>query len=229
MTPRASCCSRLGQPWPPPRPRPISSARKPPTPPRRPAAPALPVAPALPADTTRDTVTGLLTHRAFQERLQTETERTARYGGALSLVLLDLDGFGAYNQAHGFPAGDDALLAVAQMLLSKVRSMDIVARFGADEFAVLLPETNRAGALIAAERFRSGVVGLPGDRAPLTASLSLATLAPDMSHPAALINQAKDALRLARTGGPGQIAQSDDADREVAATLSPKPRTRKAA
>jgi diguanylate cyclase (GGDEF)-like protein len=151
-----------------------------------------------------------LTHSKFQGLVHTEFERSARYHTPLSLVLIDLDQFDAYNQAVGYQAGDQALRNIADMLGTKVRTVDTIARFGPDEFAVLLPETNRAGAYIAAERFQAGIAGLPWMRRLLTASLSVTLLTPDVADAHAFIDRARQILRDTKVGGPGRIAVSDE-------------------
>lgn len=158
----------------------------------------------------RDSVTGLYTHGDFQEHIQSEFGRMARYHTPSSLVLIDVDDFGRYNEALGYRAGDQALRDIADLLNTKVRSVDIVARYGADEFAILLPETGRAGALIAAERFRAGIAGLAWDGKPLTASVSIAVLTPDLLHPQAFVAKAVAALRGSEGSGPNRTVCADD-------------------
>lgn len=92
-----------------------------------------------------DAVTGVWGHRSFQEHLRAEVERAARYHHSLSLIVLDLDNFGVYNQSLGFGSGDAALCSVAALVESKIRSVDVVARIGADEFAVICPRPARPG------------------------------------------------------------------------------------
>lgn len=104
-----------------------------------------------------DPLTGLLNRRYFQERLEEEIARSQRHGRSLSLMMLDIDGFKTYNDTFGHPSGDRLLKLVSDAIMSSVRSMDIVARYGGDEFLVLLPETEPARAAHIAERIRMEV------------------------------------------------------------------------
>ena len=102
----------------------------------------------------RDGLTNLHNHRFFQENLQREMARTQRYGHPLSLIMFDIDFFKDVNDAHGHPAGDQVLINLANAISSAVRPSDIVARYGGEEFTVILPETDRIGMKVFAERMR---------------------------------------------------------------------------
>jgi len=121
-----------------------------------------------------DPLTGLHNRRYLLEQLQVEMERARRYGVPLSLILLDLDHFKEYNDRYGHQAGDAALREVAWRILASVRRLDTVARFGGEEFAVLLPATELAGAIRTAERIRDQIAKMPFDYGPLTVSLGVA-------------------------------------------------------
>jgi diguanylate cyclase (GGDEF)-like protein len=107
--------------------------------------------------TITDSLTGLLNRRYLNERLKDEVARAERYGHNLSLLMLDLDGFKYCNDSMGHLFGDKMLKEIAETLLNTVRSMDIVARYGGDEFMVILPETAETLAIDIAERLRSNV------------------------------------------------------------------------
>ena len=107
-----------------------------------------------------DGLTGLYNHRYLHERLRQEIERAGRYGRELSLVMVDLDHFKAYNDAHGHPRGDEVLIAIAHALRQISRSSDVVARYGGEEFTMILPETPSDEALVLAERARRHVESL---------------------------------------------------------------------
>ena len=129
----------------------------------------------------RDGLTGLYTHRHFQERLRQECRRSQRYGTPLSLLMLDLDDFKAFNDQFGHQTGDEALREVGQILFAVTRrGVDLAARYGGEEFAVILPHTGAsdapleaaageddldaeppagAGALIVADRIRAAIAG----------------------------------------------------------------------
>lgn len=99
-----------------------------------------------------DPKTGAYNFRYFQERLEEEFARARRYGRPLGIGLVDLDGFKAVNDERGHLAGDQVLHAVTRMLRGNIRVMDILARFGGDEFAIILPDTQVAGAVRLAAR-----------------------------------------------------------------------------
>jgi len=107
--------------------------------------------------TITDPLTGLLNRRYLYERLKDELARSERHGHSLSLLMLDLDGFKYCNDVFGHPFGDKTLKTVAEVLLNTVRSMDIVSRFGGDEFMLILPETAESLAVDIAERLRGAV------------------------------------------------------------------------
>jgi len=92
-----------------------------------------------------DGLTGLANHRYFCRILEQETLRSKRYGHPFCVLMIDVDHFKAYNDLHGHPAGDRALRAVARTLASKVRDTDFVGRYGGEEFAIVLPETDLDG------------------------------------------------------------------------------------
>ena len=104
-----------------------------------------------------DHLTGLLNRRYFQERLEEEIARSSRHGRPLSLMMLDIDGFKIINDTLGHPVGDKLLKQVSDAIMDSVRTMDIVSRFGGDEFLVLLPETHPDRAAHIAERIRQAV------------------------------------------------------------------------
>ena len=107
-----------------------------------------------------DGLTGLANRRAFDEALSREWKRTLRRGSAISLLLLDLDHFKAFNDNYGHQVGDDCLRAVAATLSATLRDSDIAARYGGEELAVILPDTHSVAAEALAERFRAAVEAL---------------------------------------------------------------------
>jgi len=109
---------------------------------------------------TIDLKTRLYNHGFFQNRLIEEIKRAERYKTDLSLMMLDLDHFKDINDTYGHMIGDDVLVAVADALRRKVRECDIPARFGGEEFTVILPETDRDSSVIVAERLRSSIENL---------------------------------------------------------------------
>jgi diguanylate cyclase (GGDEF)-like protein len=113
----------------------------------------------------RDSLTGCLNHGAFQDRLRAEIARAARDGGSLAIALMDLNDFKAVNDTHGHLVGDALLRGVADALRASVRPYDQVARYGGDEFALLLPATDQEAARRVVDRALAAVAGVrvPGD------------------------------------------------------------------
>lgn len=124
-----------------------------------------------------DPLTALPNRTALLDRLQKELSRTRRYRRPLAVAIADLDGFKGYNDAYGHPAGDELLQALAQLFQAGRRSADLIARYGGDEFALLLPETDFAGAEVVTEHLRGVVASFPFPRRkPLF-------MKPDLTHP----------------------------------------------
>ncbi len=157
-----------------------------------------------------DPLTGLFNRRHFGRRLCEETKRAQRYGHAASVLCVDIDRLKAINDDFGHKAGDGALVAVGRALLDNVRTIDVVARIGGDEFAVLLPETSAAQASALSQRVLTEVAWQGDLRASgLAISIGIAELnsATDV-EPDDLLVAADDALYRAKAagGGDGHVA-----------------------
>jgi diguanylate cyclase (GGDEF)-like protein len=165
----------------------------------------------------KDEVTGLYNRRFFSIRLEEEMQRHRRFNHPVSVVLTDLDGFKAVNDELGHTVGDETLRDIAQILVKHSRGINVVARWGGDEFAVLLVETSRAGARLYADRIRQVVSAYPfshGKR--LTASFGLASLPDDdVSTSEDLLRTADEALYAAKRLGKNQVATSDSPEKVV--------------
>jgi diguanylate cyclase (GGDEF)-like protein len=128
-----------------------------------------------------DAVTGAMNHRAMRRRLGEEVARAQRTGSPLACLLLDLDDFKLVNDRHGHGAGDAVLKGVAQTLMGEFRAFDRVARYGGDEFVVILPETDLRQAAVAAERAIDRLSTLSiGEASRIGASIGVAQWRPSM-------------------------------------------------
>jgi len=133
---------------------------------------------------SQDSLTGLPIRSKLDSQLDEEMQRWERYRRPLALVILDIDEFSQINETYGRETGDEILTHVSTVIQQSIRTLDLAVRYGGKEFAILLPETNEIGALIAAERLRMELeeqIILPMVK-PITASFGVATLLPDESR-----------------------------------------------
>ncbi len=166
-----------------------------------------------------DALTGVANRRAFDEAIENEVVRVARYGHPLSLIFVDIDDFKLFNDTYGHPAGDVQLQEIAKILSSDVRLPDMVARYGGEEFVLLLPHTDKAGALNLAERIREAaeamaLQAMSGAEAELTMrksisgytlSIGVATLPDNAKTAAELVQSADWAVLEAKSSGKNQV------------------------
>ncbi len=161
-----------------------------------------------------DGLTGIPNRRQFDEFLAREWRRAVRSQLPLSLIMMDIDYFKAFNDCYGHLAGDDCLRQVAQVLATGARRpADLVARYGGEEFVCVLPETEWSGARLVAQQLGEKVEALriPHAASPvgdyLTLSLGVGTLTPDVGQPPTLlIEQADVQLYAAKQRGRNQVA-----------------------
>jgi diguanylate cyclase (GGDEF)-like protein len=158
---------------------------------------------------TTDGLTGLLNRRTFNAQLALRLREAQRYRRHLSLLLVDIDHFKKVNDTHGHPAGDAVLRGVAAIAASQARETDMVARYGGEELALVLPETDSAGARAIAERLRSAVASADHatDKGHLrvTISLGIATWPGDGAAAEELIEAADKALYRAKQAGRNRV------------------------
>jgi diguanylate cyclase (GGDEF)-like protein len=152
---------------------------------------------------TRDQLTGLRNRREFERVMVEEEERAQRFGHSLALMMVDIDHFKLVNDKHGHPVGDAVLREVAHRVAGQLRSVDRAMRFGGEELALVLVQTNRAGALEMARRVCTAVESEPvivGDNLALdmTVSAGVAELPVDAASGPALLNAADKALYAAK-------------------------------
>jgi diguanylate cyclase (GGDEF)-like protein/excisionase family DNA binding protein len=154
-----------------------------------------------------DGLTGLYNHRYFHERLSEEIDRCAERDTGLALLFVDLDDFRAFNERRGHSAGDNALRTVARLIEESVRHVDLVSRFGGEEFAAVLLDVSEDGALEVAERIRAGIVATefaPGGD-PLSVSIGVAVCPGDATFRDELIDKADWAMYLAKRRGRNKV------------------------
>jgi diguanylate cyclase (GGDEF)-like protein len=164
----------------------------------------------------KDEVTGLYNRRFFSVRLEEEMSRYRRFNHPVSLVLMDLDGFKAVNDEMGHVVGDETLRDIGQILIKHSRGINVVSRYGGDEFAVLLVETSKTGARVYADRIRQIIAGYPFSHGRgITASFGISSLPEDEATTSEdLIRAADDALYAAKRGGKNQVAGTPPPQKE---------------
>ena len=168
------------------------------------------------ARSIRDPLTGLYNRRYLDEFLERELRRCERHGTAVTLVMVDLDHFKAFNDQYGHDAGDAALIRIAETLQHVARETDVVCRYGGEEIAVVMPATDAEAARSGAERMRVAVAGVShlcpeGTTPPLTASFGLAAAPADAATTEALISAADSALYVAKRAGRDRVERADGA------------------
>lgn len=166
-----------------------------------------------------DGLTGIANRRYFDVALDRELRRAQRHGGELSLLLMDIDSFKAYNDHFGHQQGDTCLSAVAQALAGQLkRPADVAARYGGEEFAAILPDTSAEQARTVANAIREHVAALEMAHAPaavhpyVTLSIGVASFDKERTNePAALIEAADKALYTAKRTGRNRVVANGDA------------------
>ena len=155
--------------------------------------------------TIHDGLTGLLVRRHFLERLREEIGRAARHGTSLVFLMVDLDHFKEINDRYGHLVGDVVLREAAHLIQRSIREVDLVGRYGGEEFGVVLPEADRALGVQIADRIREALSRSPipayDERVIATVSVGVALYPEDASSVEALIEQAERAMYQAKAGG----------------------------
>jgi diguanylate cyclase (GGDEF)-like protein len=166
-----------------------------------------------------DGLTGLYNRQFFDSSMRRETKRAERYGLTFSLVLLDLDNFKVVNDHHGHQVGDEALSACSEIIRESLREIDVPCRYGGEEFAIILPETERAGAFIVSERIRSDVEErfrtqpIRNYKLDLSLSGGVAIYPIDSSSEEELLTMADQALYRSKRDGKNRITLHADEKR----------------
>jgi len=165
----------------------------------------------------KDEVTGLYNRRFFSLRLEEEISRFRRFNHPVSVVVLDVDGFKSVNDEFGHAVGDETLRDIAQILMKHSRGINVVSRYGGDEFAILLVETSKAGARLYADRIRQVIGGFPFSHGKcITASLGVASVPDDDAATAEdLFRAADEALYAAKRAGKNQVAAIEHPEKDT--------------
>jgi diguanylate cyclase (GGDEF)-like protein len=162
-----------------------------------------------------DELTGLYNLRHFQEALDGEIERSRRFNTDVGLAMLDIDDFKRVNDTYGHQQGDLVLIAVGRALRNLSRDIDVPTRYGGEEMAVILPQTDVAGAELLAERMRAAVEAIEierldgGGQLKVTASFGVASLPHTALDKDALIAEADAALYRAKRAGKNRVAHAE--------------------
>jgi len=167
-----------------------------------------------------DALTGVLSRRAILDALDAEVERAARYGRALSCIMLDLDHFKVFNDTFGHQFGDEILHRIAQVISRHCRTNDRLGRYGGEEFLIVLPETRMDAATVIAERMRLAVADTPAGTGEekVTLSLGVAEWRDGDGSASKLISRADLALFEAKAAGRNRVATraaTPQADEEI--------------
>lgn len=158
-----------------------------------------------------DTLTGLLNRRAFMNQLRAEFERAERYGGALTLIMLDLDHFKVVNDTHGHIVGDYVLRKFAGLILALKRKTDVAGRHGGEEFVMLMPETDIEGGKVLAQRLCKKAAEeeyhcSKGRAFAVTCSIGVAQYQESDEHVDGLLRRSDEALYKAKRAGRNCIS-----------------------
>ena len=158
-----------------------------------------------------DSLTGLYVRRYFIVKLQEELHRAERYNKGFSIVMADLDRFKNVNDSYGHTAGDRVLKRVATFLQKNIRDVDIISRYGGEEFVFLLPEADKEEAYTVSERLRKKLADLKFDDLPsITISLGIASYPDDSEDIDRLIKKADAALYTAKQSGRNKVVVYED-------------------
>jgi len=161
-----------------------------------------------------DMLTGLKNRRSFLESVETELDRSRRYGRPLALAMIDVDQFNDINDAHGHDTGDVVLQNIAFVCSEEFRSVDQVGRVGSKEFGVLFPELALEGALTACTRLqgriRRSAIPAVGSELACTISVGIANGGLEEDSAMRILKRAQTALYVAKSGGRDRISTADD-------------------
>lgn len=152
-----------------------------------------------------DALTGLLNRRYMEQRLTEEVKRSNRHGFPMSFLMLDVDHFKSYNDVFGHPAGDEALKLVGSVIKDTLRAADVAARFGGEEFSILLPQTMADEAAVIAERIRGNIEHTEFPHRRVTLSIGIASCSADLCSSENIVAAADKALYDAKRLGRNRV------------------------
>ncbi len=157
---------------------------------------------------TTDGLTGLVNHKTFYEILEKELLRSRRYGGQISLIMIDIDNLKAINDTHGHRAGDKVIKEISRRIRECIRQIDTAARYGGDEFAVVLPNTSLSDAIVVAQRMVDAVANSPitWQRQQIALSISVGLGQYDAeTRPEDIMSHSDQALYTAKQAGKNTV------------------------
>ncbi len=152
-----------------------------------------------------DALTGLLNRRYIEARLSEEVKRSNRHGFPMSFMMIDVDHFKSYNDQYGHPAGDEALKLVGTVIRETLRGADVAARFGGEEFSILLPQTTREEAAAIGERLRSNIAETRFEHSRVTTSIGIASCSAELCSAVDIVEAADKALYEAKHRGRNRV------------------------
>src|SRR4030042_2045942 len=166
---------------------------------------------------TTDGLTGLVNHKTFYEILEKELWRSRRYGGRISLIMIDIDNLKSINDAYGHRAGDKAIRKISKRIKECIRQIDTAARYGGDEFAVILLNTSLDDAIIVAQRMVDAVANSQAtwhkEQIPLSFSVGLGQYDPDTT-PEDITSRSDQALYMAKQAGKNTVRIFESAEND---------------
>ena len=169
---------------------------------------------------TTDNLTGVWNRRYLDEYFQTELVRAQRFNRQVSILMIDIDDFKSFNDTYGHSSGDEIIRIVARAILNSCREIDMVGRYGGDEFAVILPEAGNSDAVSISERILATLEKNPfstpnGTQLSITVSIGIASYPSDGKKAEQLFSLADAAMYRAKLAGGGQFSSSTTTQEEV--------------
>ena len=152
-----------------------------------------------------DPLTGLMNRRRLFERLEEELVRAKRYNEPLSVAMVDIDHFKNVNDSYGHQTGDRVLKAIANQLFTNARDVDSVGRYGGEEFLILMPKTDKTGAVVYAERLRAAIESLPIEGLESYVTVSIGVTSYSKETLLELVDKADKNLYLAKDNGRNRV------------------------